>query len=95
MGITDSVPIQKHWVATVCAILFFDMHKQLQPIFVYVRLYFCRFYRIAVLQILIFKGISIVSPFFCFICHDMIFDEVIFAPGYDCSMNVLANVAYP
>lgn len=55
---------KNHWVATVCAILFFDMHKQLQPIFVYVRLYFCRFYRIAVLQILIFKGISIVSPFF-------------------------------
>ena len=41
-----------------------ESYTQLQPIFVYVRLYFCRFYRIPVLQILIFKGISIVSPFF-------------------------------
>ena len=85
---------KNHWVATVCDSLL----RHAQAVAAHICL--CTVVFLSLLQDCgpadtDIQGHFHSEPFFCFICHDMIFDEVIFAPWYDCSMNVLANVAYP
>ena len=95
MGITDSVPIQK---SLGCNCVCDSLLRYAQAVAAHICL--CTGVFLSLLQDCgpadsDIQGHFHSEPFFCFICHDMIFDEVIFAPWYDCSMNVLANVAYP
>ena len=95
MGITDSVLIQK---SLGCNCVCDSLLRHAQAVAAHICL--CSVVFLSLLQDCgpadsDIQGHFHSEPFFCFICHDMIFDEVIFAPWHDCSMNVLANVAYP